>query len=164
MIIAGTGSRPQKLGGYDLPNPTYLYIVKELHRLFDQYKPDQVISGGALGFDQYLAAVAIRREIPLAIYVPFIGQEKMWPAKSQQAYNLLIKKASEVKIICEGEYAAWKMQVRNEAMTNDCNLLISCWDGSSGGTKNCIDYATKIGRERINIDPRKALENEKYKD
>jgi uncharacterized phage-like protein YoqJ len=35
------------------------------------------------------------------------------------------------------------MQKRNEYIVDNSSLLLSLWDGTSGGTKNCLDYAKK---------------------
>jgi uncharacterized phage-like protein YoqJ len=35
------------------------------------------------------------------------------------------------------------MQKRNEMMVDDCNLLLTLWDGSDGGTANCLGYARR---------------------
>ena len=40
---------------------------------------------------------------------------------------------------------------------DDCTVVCSLWDGSPGGTSNCVEYAERGGRQRINIDPRKGL-------
>lgn len=160
MIIAGTGHRPDKLPdketGYILPNPTYNYICQEVEKILLQYKPDKVISGMALGFDSYLANVAIKLGIPVIAAVPFVGQEKFWPEKSQRMYNKLLNKCSEVIIVSEGGYSAHKMQLRNIFMVNKCDILIACHDDSKGGTFNCIKYAESINKQIIKIDPRKA--------
>ena len=42
-------------------------------------------------------------------------------------------------------------------MMDDCTVVCSLWDGSPGGTSNCVEYAERGGRQRINIDPRKGL-------
>jgi uncharacterized phage-like protein YoqJ len=36
------------------------------------------------------------------------------------------------------------MQVRNEWMVDHCNDLLAVWDGSDGGTGNCVRYAQRI--------------------
>ena len=52
------------------------------------------------------------------------------------------------------------MQLRNEAMVNDCDLLLALWNGTSGGTANCIRYANSVKREIRNLwsDYAKSLE------
>lgn len=33
-----------------------------------------------------------------------------------------------------------------EWMVDHCDEVIACWDGSSKGTKQCLDYAEKMGK------------------
>lgn len=159
MIIAGTGHRPDKLPnketGYNLPNPTYIKICQETEKHLLRLKPDKVISGMALGFDQYLASVSYKLGIPFIAAIPFAGQEKAWPTKSQKTYNKLLSVASEVITVSEGGYSGYKMQVRNEYMCDKCDVLLACYNGDgSGGTYNCIQYAKRNGKEIIIIDPK----------
>ena len=153
MIVAFTGHRPDKLGGYKLPNPTYSYVCQEIEKALIQFKPDTVISGMALGVDQWAANIAHKLGIPFIAAVPFIGQEKMWPAASQSIYNKLIKLAAEVVIVSPGSYSAAKMQFRNEWMVDRCNQVIAIWDGTKGGTGNCVAYATDTGKQIFRINP-----------
>jgi uncharacterized phage-like protein YoqJ len=149
MIIAGTGHRPDDLyGGYTDEGLQYLIWIAESalmrYKLIHKQHVDRIIAGGALGWDTALACAAIKGGYPLSIYVPFVGQEKMWPEKSQNIYNKTLELADEVKIVCEGGYAAWKMQKRNEAMVNDCDRVLALWAGTPGGTGNCVNYANKV--------------------
>lgn len=159
MIIAGTGHRPDKLPnkitGYNLLNPTYQYIRKELIKIIEELKPEKIISGMALGYDTVLAEMAINLKIPLIAAVPFTGQEKIWPKKSQDDYNQLLNQAQEIVIVCEGGYAGWKMQQRNEFLVQNCDILIACFINNevSGGTFNCIQYAKKQDKDILVIDP-----------
>lgn len=154
-VIAGTGHRPSSIGGYSLPNPTYNFVCQQTEKILLKEKPDKVISGMALGFDMWLANIALRLSIPLVAAVPCIGQERLWNQQSQRAYNILLNKASEVNIVSEGNYTAQKMQIRNEWMVDNSNILIAVWNGSSGGTSNCINYAKSKNKEIIFINPKK---------
>jgi uncharacterized phage-like protein YoqJ len=49
-------------------------------------------------------------------------------------------KEYNIKGIPNKIYNPLKMQKRNEYMCNNADYLIAIWDGSSGGTKNCVDY------------------------
>ena len=155
VILAGTGHRPSKLGdnAYERRSPIQDWVRREVRKVFKRLKPDVVISGMALGFDQWLALEAISCAIPLHAYVPFEGQESRWWGESRTLYAELLSKAALVRTISSPDYEPWKMQKRNEAMVDDCTVVLSCWDGSTGGTWNCIAYANGIGRERININP-----------
>ncbi len=161
MIVSLTGHRPDKLPnketGYTLPNPTYIYVCQEIEKLFIQLKPEKIISGMALGVDQWAANIAIKLNIPYIAAVPFAGQESKWPIKSQKIYNSLIAKASEIHIVCDGEYSGWKLQKRNEWMVDNSDEVIAVWDGTKGGTANCVDYITIKNKKYHRIDPRKAV-------
>lgn len=141
MILAGTGHRPEKLGGYEPRARAELIRVAGF--CLDHYKPRRVISGMALGFDQALALAALLRGIPLVACVPFAGQELRWPLESQQTYHAILAKADAVEVVCKPGYDAQKMQLRNIAMVEACTLLLACWDGTAGGTANCIRYAER---------------------
>lgn len=154
MIVAFTGHRPDKLGGYEIPNPTYLHIYNQIEKALINLKPEKVITGMALGIDQWAAIIAYRLKIPYLSAIPFENQECKWPEDSQKTFRILRKLASEEVIVSEGAYAASKMQVRNEWMVNNCDVLIAIWDGSKGGTGNCIEYAKSIGKKIIYINPR----------
>ena len=153
MIVAFTGHRPDKLGGYKLPNDTYIKVCQKIDKTLRELKPEKVITGMALGVDQWVAMIAHKLGIPFLAAIPFDNQEIKWPPSSQKIYRLLRKLASEEVIVSEGKYAASKMQVRNKWMCDQCDKLIAVWDGSDGGTANCINYAKSIGREIIFIDP-----------
>lgn len=158
MIVAFTGHRPDKLPnketGYKLPNPTYIHVCQEIERVLLEVKPDKAISGMALGVDSWAANICRKLNIPYIAAVPFEGQEKAWPESSQKTYRSLLGKASEKVIVCEGAYAAYKMQARNQWMVDHCDILIAIWDGTLGGTANCVNYAKSKGKKIIFINPR----------
>jgi uncharacterized phage-like protein YoqJ len=155
MIVAFTGHRPNKLGGYDLPNPTYIKVCQEIEKNLKALNPDKVITGMALGVDQWAANIAHKLNIPFIAAVPFKDQESRWPQKSQKIYAKLIGLASEVIIVSPGTYSYEKMQIRNKWMVDNCNKLIAVWDGTTGGTGNCVEYAKSVKNDEdiIYINP-----------
>ena len=143
MIVAGTGHRPEKLGGYAEAVSTRLFDLARA--VLVREAPSKVISGMALGWDTALALAALDLGIPLVAAVPFAGQERKWPAPSQEIYRAIIARA-EVVIVCEGGYAPWKLQKRNEWMVDRADRMLALWDGNiGGGTANCIVYAERKG-------------------
>ena len=154
MIVAFAGHRPNKLDGYKLPNPCYLYVCQQLEKTLKELQPTEAISGMAMGVDQWAANICFKLGIPFTAAIPFIGQEKAWPQASQDTYHKLLSKAAKQVIVCEGGYAAAKMQIRNEWMCNHCDILIAIWDGTPGGTGNCVQYAKSINKTIIFINPR----------
>jgi uncharacterized phage-like protein YoqJ len=160
MKLCFTGHRPNKLPnkqtGYDTTNPIYTFLRQETERLLIELNPDETISGMALGFDWIGAEASIKLGIPFIAAVPFISQARIWPTASQKQYEQLLAKAKKVVIVSEGTYSVEKMQIRNCWMVDHANIVIACFDGTRGGTKNCVDYAIGKNKTMHYIDPTKA--------
>lgn len=155
MFVAATGHRPDKLGGYDFYNPKRDWIRRQIWNELARLKPVACISGMALGIDQDFAWTAWMG-IPVLAAIPFKGQESRWPESSRMFYQELLARCYHIEIVSPGEYSARKMQIRNQWMVDHCQILLAVWDGSSGGTGNCVDYANRVHRQIVRIDPRKA--------
>jgi uncharacterized phage-like protein YoqJ len=143
MIVAATGHRPDKLGGYSME------VFGRLRALASEFlgrdKPDKVLTGMALGWDQAVAAAAIENDVPFVAAVPCEGQDSRWPVQSRAMYKVLLERADEVVVVSPGPYAAWKMMARNKWMVDKAELVVALWDGSDGGTANCVRYAESRG-------------------
>lgn len=155
MKIAVTGHRPHKLGGYSPSNPLKKRIKEVMAKIIDLLKPEEVISGMALGVDQWWAEVALESGVPVYAAVPFVGQESRWPDSSKEHYRVLMQAATRVKVVCEGGYSAAKMQKRNEWMVDHADVILAIWDGSKGGTGNCVAYAQKQKKPLLIWNPKK---------
>jgi uncharacterized phage-like protein YoqJ len=156
MKIAFTGHRPQKMGGFDDRINLKDKVIQaiDLYLLSNVFENVEFISGMALGVDLWVAEHAFECNIPFHAYIPFVGQESIWPEGSKKKYIILLDKAKSVKVCSEGLYAAWKMQKRNECMVDDCDILIAVWDKSSGGTANCVKYAQSKEKTIHYINPK----------
>lgn len=42
-------------------------------------------------------------------------------------------------------------------MVDRCDRLIAVWDGSNGGTGNCVKYAKEVGKPIVVINPTEFL-------
>ena len=180
LILAGTGHRPDDkkpwrgVGGWAdvaLHHAVQEWILQQLIEL----KPTRVISGMAVGVDTWLAQAARRLGIPYTAAVPFLGQELDWPMDSQVLYNELLVAADQVvntsgalvqgprrqRLIVIGEreqpfteeLMRLLMDRRNKWMVDNCTKVLSVWDGSPGGTGNCVGYANQVRRPMIRLDP-----------
>jgi uncharacterized phage-like protein YoqJ len=148
MIISGTGHRPHKLGGYDLKVFERLVALAEQALL--KYQPATVISGMALGWDQALAQAATNLGIPWLAAIPCRGQESKWHGDSKHYYHELLTHATW-KVCLSVRYTSGCMQRRNEFMVNKADMILALWDGSPGGTANCIKVAETAGKTVINL-------------
>jgi len=155
IIVSGTGHRPPKLGGYSddvfwcLVDMAKDWLVRIQEELND--KVVEVVSGMALGWDQALAQAAIELGIPLVAAIPCEGQESRWPPESRARYNSILSKATRVELVSKGVYHPAKMQRRNEWMVDRGTHIAAVWDGSGGGTRNCLRYADKQEKPVYNL-------------
>lgn len=158
-VLAGTGHRPHKLGKeYDLQGKYSSYLKKCILECFDLLKPRKIIWGGALGFDQLLALVAIEQNIKSIAAIPCDNQEVKWPKASQDLYySILQNPLVTQKVVSPGPYHISKMQTRNCWMVDNSNAIIAAWDGSEGGTANCVKYAEKMDKLVYRINPNNAV-------
>lgn len=149
MIMFATGHRPDKLLGYGLPAQRKLAIFAG--EVLQRERPTLIISGMALGWDMAVAAAALFTGIPYIAAVPFEGQESKWPEEAQANYRFLRSFAIRVVHVCTPGYAAWKMQTRNEWMVDNGEWGLALWDGSPGGTANCVRYANNSNKPVVNV-------------
>jgi uncharacterized phage-like protein YoqJ len=56
-------------------------------------------------------------------------------------------------IVCEGGYHPDKLQKRNIWMVDRSTAVLALWDGSKGGTANCVKYAEKVSVPVFNVWP-----------
>jgi uncharacterized phage-like protein YoqJ len=160
--IAVTGHRPNKIGGYNnelrdscikANMRSVIRDIQAVRGLTDLYAYKvKLISGMALGIDTLWAEVGLELEIPVIAAVPCVGQEKVWPKPSQEKYRKLLDQCVEV-VYVDNRYSAAAMQKRNEWMVDKCDILVAYWNGTPGGTRNCVNYASKAGRKTMIINP-----------
>ena len=149
-VYAGTGHRLEVLGGHTeaVHNKAVAYARKTLM----QFRPNRVISGMALGWDQALATAAVELNIPFVAAVPFVGQDHVWGAEAQSRYRALLDKAEHVEIVCEGGFATHKYHERDKWMVDNSDVVLALWNGQKhGGTYSTVKYAWKVNREVVNV-------------
>ncbi len=154
-VLGITGHRPKKLYGYDDSHPGNLFIINAMGKFFEEYRPDKVITGMALGTDTWAAQWCIKMGIPFLAAIPTENQDIMWPLASQEKYKFLLTKAAETVLITpeiQGISISLPeaMQKRNEYMVDNSDSMLAIFGGSPSGTKNCLKYAKEKGK-RIDI-------------
>jgi uncharacterized phage-like protein YoqJ len=138
-VVAFSGHRPDKL--LTSANDVYRWLLARLEAV----KPSQAISGMALGTDTLGAIAALKLGIPLVAAVAFQGQDQHWPESDRKVYSKILARAADVTYVSGPGYNGWKYHARNQWMVDHADLVLAVWDGSSGGTKSCVEYALKKG-------------------
>lgn len=158
MKICVTGHRPNKMYGYDLKDKRYLDLKEKLKLILIEEKCNEAITGMALGVDTIfaLAVLELKQEgydIKLHCAIPCKDHSNKWFSDSVKMYKDILNKADTVKLVSDEYYKPWLMQKRNEYMVDLADKVIAVWDGSKGGTGNCVQYAQKLNKEIILIKP-----------
>ena len=172
LKIMVTGHRPPKVGGYDDNSPQRCWVRGQITHaiiqiIMNHYKvPDNGpewelacsqtigISGGALGVDTDFARACKAMNIPYDVYVPCLGHSNNWPQESREKYQKMLSFARRVVMVSNKPYSPVLMHARNTNMINDCDVAIAVWDGSDGGTGNCVRGLKIANKPVMYIDPR----------
>lgn len=158
-FIGGTGHRPPVLfekDHYSDENRNYLKQFAKniitMHISIDMGICHKIISGMAQGWDQAISEAAIDMQLPFIAALPFQGMEAKWPKESQNKFNWILSKASEVIIVCEGGYANYKFYERDKWMVDKSDKILALYNGNTtGGTAITVQYAYSINKPVTNI-------------
>lgn len=156
--IAVTGHRPNKMYGYDLSNERWGLLKEKFKQILVEQNCDEAITGMALGVDTVFALAVLELkdegyDIKLHCAIPCRNHSCKWPKESVDLYNRILERADTVTLVSDEDYKPYLMQKRNEYMVDETDKLVAVWDGSTGGTGNCVNYAKKVGKEIIRIFP-----------
>lgn len=156
MKVCVTGHRPSKLYGYDLIVPKWLSLKEKFKGLLVELGCDESITGMALGVDTVFALAVLElkgegRNIKLHCAIPCRNYSCKWLDVSVRQYNDILSKADIVTLVSDSEYKPYLLQKRNEYMVDLADKVIAVWDGTCGGTANCVRYAQSVGKEIIQL-------------
>lgn len=164
--MAVTGHRPNKMYGYDLSDERWGLLKEKFKRILVEQNCDEAITGMALGVDTVFALAVLELkdegyDIKLHCAIPCRNHSCKWPKESVDMYNSILARADKVVLVSDEEYKPYLMQKRNEYMVDETDKLVAVWDGTAGGTGNCVNYARKVGKEIIRIFPNEIRQMDK---
>ena len=112
----------------------------------------------AQGVDLWAAelVLTLRKKNPalnLHCILPCEGQERKWPVQTQRRYRSILEQADSVTYASR-EYYDGCLIDRNHRLVEAAGLLLAVFNGARrSGTGATVNYARKLGREIIIIDP-----------
>jgi len=146
-----TGHRPNKLKGYNAKdNKELLWRLHEvIVEHIEKHHVTTFVSGMALGIDQWAAKIVLKLKetkypnLKLVCAIPHKNHSSKWNDFSKREWEDITNKADRVVYTSEEEYKPYLMQIRNQWMVDNTDYIIAVWDGTEGGTGNCVAYAKK---------------------
>jgi uncharacterized phage-like protein YoqJ len=178
-----TGHRPVKLGGYNDQTNFHSVLYPVLYQTLERFYNVSMrtcVSGMALGWDTWAAEAvlqlkSIHPDVRLIAAVPFLTQPLIWPLESQIRWRNIVQQADEIWLTDRDEQITFSelmvrlneaaaqeqkepnapalLNARNTWMVERSKRVLSCWDGTRGGTGNCVAVARKLERTLYNLDP-----------
>lgn len=157
MLLGITGHRPSKCGGYNDNTNQSKQIKSILKKCFLQAKPTVIISGMALGVDQWAVEVALELGIKVIALVPCLAQDSKWPPASRIKYIDLLDKITQangtIEYVTKEPYSSACMHIRNKRIVDYCTHMVAIWDKSKGGTYGCVQLAKQASRPITVVHP-----------
>lgn len=115
-------------------------------------------TGGAAGVDCWTAwmVLELREKNPtlkLHCILPYEGQADGWSDSARERYDSILKRADSVDYVSRDYYDGCMID-RNHQLVEAAGLLLAVYNGvRRSGTGSTVNYARKLGREIIVIDP-----------
>ncbi len=110
------------------------------------------ITGGAMGLDSHAASFALDNGISLWLVLPFPPRvmSAKWPKSSlyRTILGRSVKECARLSVL-HPVFDISIYQRRNERMVDLCDSLAAFFDGSPGGTANCVRYAQRVGKRVV---------------
>lgn len=146
VTVAVTGHRPEKITNWQ-------FVEHQLAEAYRDFGVTTVIQGMAAGVDLTAAKVAHVLGIPFWSARPWAGHKpRKDDERNYQYATILAERVTDVDSSLHYP-GPWVYQKRNEWMVDHAEMLIAVWDGTSGGTANCVKYARKNGIDIWRINP-----------
>ena len=121
-----------------------------------QFGYNHFITGMALGTDILCAKIVLKlkkkHDIKLECAIPCLNQTERWTNSDKKNYEIIINQADIKTYVSDKKYYNGCMQKRNRYMVDNSSLIIAHFNGSTGGTKQTIDYAKSKNKKIIIIE------------
>ena len=112
----------------------------------------------AEGTDCYCSQIvlSLREQNPalkLHCVLPHEGQTDKWSASAREKYNSILEQADSVEFVSHAYYDGCMID-RNHRLVESAGFLLAVYNGiRRSGTGATVNYARKMGRKIIVIDP-----------
>lgn len=152
--VGVTGHRPGRIADLVAAQNA---VVRALDQLKSRASKMVVYTGGATGFDQWMARECVVRRIPFELVLPCQPElfSAFWRMENRMMLAELCRRAVDVQVIHEdltpSEVTPAMYHARNAAIVKMTDWLVAFWDGRQyGGTWQTIAHALADGKRVFN--------------
>lgn len=146
-------------GHQRLPDPTdWIWVEKHIQSQLQVAEPLIGISSLAIGADQLFARLVLKEKGRLIAVIPSSTYAESFESPEEKAnYESLKNQANEVRVLPDVEDVEESYLRAGHCVVDLCDLLLAVWNGQpakgKGGTADAIDYARKMNRKVVHINP-----------
>lgn len=157
MKVAFTGHRPEQMIGVEESELNH-HIFMEVARCIDEGF-DTFYCGAARGADIMCGECVMDMKegglaVRLVCVIPFRDQAASWGDWWRMRYWQLCREADQ-NILLSEEFSKGCFHARNRYMVDHADRVIAIYNGDGrGGTAYTVEYAKRMGKEIIIIDPK----------
>lgn len=162
ITCAFTGHRPHKFPWKDNETDPRCVMLKAV--LAEQIETlvkagvTEYVTGGADGTDCWAAEIVLdlrekNSALKLRCVLPHEGQADKWSDSARERYYSILKQADSIDYVSRQYYDGCMID-RNHRLVESAGLLLAVFNGvRRSGTGATVNYARKLGRKIIVIDP-----------
>jgi len=115
--------------------------IKNILTKLKRRKGITCLSGLSRDIEQNFCDICESLKIPYSTYIPFEGQELMWPKPIKEKYHDLIDNAEDVVFSDYGSYSPKKIRHRDRVIMDEASMVIIVWDKrETGRAFSCLNY------------------------
>lgn len=150
LILAGTGHRPPRLGGYGDATRDKLGILAS--NVISRLAPVYGYCGGALGWDTAWGMALMGAGIPYCMALPSPDMGKSWPARDKGILAILIENADKVKYLSD-RYSIGAYTKRDRYMVSQAEGVVAILDPTmtDSGTYRACQHAKSLNLPVLNL-------------
>lgn len=128
----------------------YKDVVSHLESIHRDHPNASWIVGGAVGLDSHAAEFAMSHGIKFSLILPFPSpvMTKFWSPAQRDVLARSVKQCSHLSVLAPA-YDKAGYQARNVRMVDMSDMLVAFFDGSPGGTANCVRYAQSVNKSIV---------------
>ncbi len=133
-------------------------VLAEQIRLLAEAGVTDFFSGMAEGTDLFCSEIVLNQRIKnpalkLRCVLPCEGQADKWSVSARERYYSILTRADSVDYVSRKYYDGCMLD-RNRRLVESAGLLLAVYNGvPRSGTGTTVNFARKMGREIIVIDP-----------
>lgn len=143
LILAGTGHRPNRLGGYNRSTTKLLTVLA--NTVVNELEPSYGYCGGALGWDIAWGYALIKVGVPYCLAIPFPTMGSNRPLYSRMLLDHLKEKADRVHYL-RNTYSKGAYIERDKYMVDNAQGVIALLDpiATTSSTYHTVQYAESL--------------------